>query len=103
MSLHPFPPQDRLRALARGDVLAERCVGAALFADISGFTSLTEVLTREHGERRGIEALTLRINAVYNALIDEVARHGGTVIDFSGDAITCWFDGAGAPAARPDA
>src|SRR5207237_10269741 len=30
---------------------------------------------------------------VYDALIAEVDRYGGSVIGFSGDAITCWFAG----------
>ena len=66
--------------------------GAALFADISGFTPLTEALTRSYGARRGADALVDQINRVYDALIDQVHRYGGSVIGFSGDAITCWFD-----------
>lgn len=92
MALHTYLPQDRRRALARGESLPDRTSGSALFADISGFTAMTEALTREHGERRGIEAMTLRVNAVYEALIGDVERFGGSVIGFSGDAITCWFD-----------
>ncbi|NUM48588.1 MAG: AAA family ATPase, partial [Anaerolineales bacterium] len=91
-ALHPYLPQDRLRALARGETLPNRTTGAALFADISGFTPLTEKLTRELGPRRGIEALTHQINAVYEHLIAEVERYGGSVLGFAGDAITCWFD-----------
>jgi len=30
---------------------------------------------------------------VYDALIGELYRFGGSVIGFSGDAITCWLDG----------
>ncbi|MEO8613275.1 MAG: tetratricopeptide repeat protein, partial [Chloroflexota bacterium] len=67
-------------------------IGAALFADISGFTQLTERLTQQLGARRGIEELTLKINQVYSALIDAVDSYWGTVINFAGDAITCWFD-----------
>lgn len=92
MSIHVYLPQDRLRAIARGEALPDRTTGSALFADISGFTPLTEKLTRTLGERRGIEDLTLRINEVYEALIGEVDRFGGSVVSFSGDAITCWFD-----------
>ncbi|MCB8986706.1 MAG: tetratricopeptide repeat protein [Ardenticatenaceae bacterium] len=92
MSLITFLPQDRLRALARGETLPESTTGAALFADISGFTPLTEKLTRSLGPRRGIEDLTRTINAVYAALIAEVERFGGSVIGFAGDAMTCWFD-----------
>ncbi len=97
MALHAYIPQDRLRALVRGEALPERAQGTALFADISGFTTLTETLTRSLGARRGIEALSLRVNEVYEALISEIESFGGSVICFSGDAISCWFD-AGEPA-----
>ncbi len=84
--------QDRRRALARGETLPDRTFGSALFADISGFTPLTESLSQSLGARRGVEELTKRINAVYDALIAEAERCGGSVISFAGDAITCWFD-----------
>lgn len=90
--LNIYIPQDRLRALAKGEALPERCRGAAIFADISGFTPLTENLTQELGPRRGIEELTRRINNVYEILISNIERFGGSVIDFAGDAATCWFD-----------
>ncbi len=93
-ALHPYIPQDRLRALSRGESLPDRTTGAALFADISGFTPLTEKLTQELGQRRGIEELTRQINAVYDALIGAIEARGGSVISFAGDAITCWFDEA---------
>src|SRR5688572_13858657 len=92
VSLHTYLPQDRLRALLRGTTLPDRTSGSALFADISGFTPLTEKLTLEFGARRGIDELTVRINSVYDALIGEAERFGGSIISFSGDAITCWFD-----------
>ena len=44
-----YIPGDRRRALARGEDLAVVTYGAALFADISGFTPLTEALARELG------------------------------------------------------
>jgi hypothetical protein len=37
-----------------------------LFADISGFTALTEGLRNALGPRRGAEELTRRIQAVYS-------------------------------------
>jgi len=92
MTLHTYIPQDRLRALVRGLALPERTHGTALFADISGFTTLTENLARSLGARRGIEVLSQRVNEVYEALISEIESFGGSVICFSGDAITCWFD-----------
>ncbi len=96
MALHTYLPQDRLQALARGEGLPERTQGAALFADIAGFTALTETLTQQHGERGGIEALTQVVGDVYEALIGEVDRLGGSTISFAGDAITCWFDAGAA-------
>jgi class 3 adenylate cyclase len=47
---------------------------------------------KELGAGRGAEELTRQLNGVYDALIAEVHRHQGSVISFSGDAITCWFD-----------
>jgi class 3 adenylate cyclase/tetratricopeptide (TPR) repeat protein len=84
---------DRRQAMLRGEALPERTGGAALFADISGFTPLTERLARGLGARRGAEELSRQLNAVYGALIAEVHGCRGSVIGFSGDAITCWFDG----------
>src|SRR5438094_735575 len=89
--LSAYIPQDRRRTLASGAALPDRMVGAALFADISGFTPLTEALARALTPRRGAEELTRQLNAVYDALIAEVDRAGGSVIGFAGDAITCWF------------
>src|SRR5262245_48090231 len=87
-----YLPQDRRLALARGEDLPEHTRGAALFADIAGFTPLTEALDHALGHRRGAEELTLQLNQVYTALIAEVDRHGGSAIDFAGDSLTCWFD-----------
>ena len=87
-----YMPMDRCQALARGETLPDRVTGAALFADISGFTPLTGALAQELGLERGAEELTRTVSQVYTALIDEVHRYGGSVIGFAGDAITCWFD-----------
>lgn len=89
-----YLPMDRLIAIAAGKELPERTRGAAMFADISGFTPLTEMLARTLGPKRGAEELTVYLNRVYDALITEIHRFSGSVIGFSGDAITCWFDDA---------
>ncbi|MFN8501242.1 AAA family ATPase [Kouleothrix sp.] len=105
-TLAAYLPPDRQLALASGAHLADRASGAALFADISGFTPLTSALARELGPQRGAEELTRQLNFVYGALIAEVERYGGSVISFSGDAITCWFDESfelAALSAEPDA
>ncbi|KPV48914.1 hypothetical protein SE17_35510, partial [Kouleothrix aurantiaca] len=101
-NLDVYIPQDRRIALSSGADLPRDTHGAALFADISGFTPLTEGLSRALGPRRGAEELTRQLNLVYDALVAEVDRYGGSVLGFSGDAITCWFGEApdGAAAAR---
>ena len=88
-----YIPGDRRRALAAGAALPDRVHGAALFADISGFTPLTEALAQELGPQRGAEELTASLNRVFHAVIDRLEAYGGDVIYFSGDAITCWLDG----------
>ena len=87
-----YVPMDRRHAMVAGRALPDRQRGAALFADISGFTQLTEALVRELGAQRGAETLTIYLNLVYDAVVDEVHRFGGSVVAFAGDAITCWFD-----------
>jgi class 3 adenylate cyclase/tetratricopeptide (TPR) repeat protein len=88
-----YLPADRLQALTTGAVLRDRAQGAALFADVSGFTALTATLARDLGPRRGSEEVTRLLNSVFDAITDEIHRYGGSVISFGGDAITCWFDG----------
>ena len=91
-ALSTYLPQDRLRALVRHESMPDRTCGAGLFADISGFTALTESLRESLGARRGAEELTRQLDAVYSTLIAEVENYGGSVIEFAGDAIMCWFD-----------
>lgn len=88
-----YIPIDRRLAMLEGQTLRDRTQGAALFADISGFTPLTETMAKELGPKRGAEEVTKQLNIVYSALIAEIDRYRGTVIGFSGDAITCWFEG----------
>ncbi|MDX1382335.1 MAG: hypothetical protein R3190_01765, partial [Thermoanaerobaculia bacterium] len=85
-------PMDRRVALSRGEELPPRATGAVLLADVSGFSALTDRLAHELGPRRGSEELARRMNSVYEALVAEVHARRGSVIGFSGDAITCWFD-----------
>lgn len=86
-----YIPEDRRQAIAGGKILAGRMKGAALYADVSGFTPLTEALVHLYGPQRGAEELTSHLDRVYNALIQQLHRYQGSVIGYSGDAITCWF------------
>lgn len=92
-TLAVYIPEDRRQAIARGEELPERMHGAALYADISGFTPLTEALVHHHGPQRGAEELTHHLDNVYNALVEQLNQYSGSVVGYSGDAITCWFDG----------
>ena len=88
-----YIPGDRRRALARGEELPVKARGAAVFVDISGYTPLTEVLARELGERRGAEELSATVDRVFAALMEPLHARGGSVVYFSGDAITAWIGG----------
>lgn len=91
-TLIAYIPIDRRNTLFEKDVLPDRTYGSALFADISGFTPLTEALIRDLGPLRGAEELSRHLNSVYDALISQLYSYRGSVIGFSGDAITCWLD-----------
>ena len=56
-TLQIYLHQDRLRAIARGEILPDRTSGSALFADISGFIALTEGMHQVLSPRRRAEAL----------------------------------------------
>lgn len=102
-ALLPYLPTDRRHALARREVLPDRAFGSALFVDISGFTPLAEALAHDLGPQRGAEELTRYLNQVYDALIADLDLFRGSVIGFSGDAVTCWFEGDRALAATASA
>lgn len=89
---HTYIALDRRAALARGGAIPEHARGTAVFADISGFTALTESLRAELGPQRGVEELTVYLDRTFHGVIEQVHRFGGNVIYFSGDAITAWFD-----------
>ncbi len=83
---------DWRHAIAANTALASEQRGSTLFADISGFTPLTEAFALELGPKRGGEELTTHLNRVYDQLISVLHDYHGSVIGFSGDSITCWFD-----------
>lgn len=96
-SFGAYLPIDRRRELADGGPVPTRAQGAVLFADISGFTRLTEELGRALGPRRGAEELTTLLNRVFGPVTESINRQGGSVISFGGDSVICWFhedDGA---------
>jgi class 3 adenylate cyclase/tetratricopeptide (TPR) repeat protein len=65
--------------------VAEEVQAAMLFADISGFTLLTERLA-EKGPT-GVETLARILNEYFGQLIDIIHNYGGDVVKFAGDAV----------------
>ncbi|HRQ32148.1 MAG TPA: adenylate/guanylate cyclase domain-containing protein [Anaerolineales bacterium] len=65
--------------------VTEKFQAAVLFADISGFTLLTERLA-ERGPS-GVESLARILNEYFGRLIDIVHDYGGDVVKFAGDAV----------------
>jgi class 3 adenylate cyclase/tetratricopeptide (TPR) repeat protein len=63
----------------------EQFVTAVLFADISGFTALTERLAQTGPG--GVEELTELLNGCFGDLVQLVVDHGGDVVKFAGDAL----------------
>ncbi|GAA5531509.1 adenylate/guanylate cyclase domain-containing protein [Herpetosiphon gulosus] len=60
-----------------------------LFADIAGFTPLSEALGQH--DAHGTETLTRLLNRCFAPLIDVIERFGGMISTFGGDAITALF------------
>src|SRR5215208_6892163 len=65
--------------------VAEEFQAAILFADISGFTPLTERMV-ERGPA-GVETLARILNEYFGQLIDIIHDYGGDVVKFAGDAV----------------
>ncbi len=64
--------------------------GSLLFADLSGFTALSERLSVLG--RQGAEEVSAVVNRLFAALIAEIYAHQGALLKFGGDAITAFFD-----------
>ena len=93
--------QDALRAYVPGmvtDWLADcpdtswrMTAGTLVFADISGFTKLTERCARVGAV--GAEELSDILNAVFSDLLGIAYRYGGRLVKWGGDAVLLLFEG----------
>lgn len=63
--------------------------GAALFVDLSGFSTMTDVLST-HGTH-GAEVLANMMRMVFEPLVNAVYQQGGFVIGYAGDAFNAIF------------
>ncbi|CAB4688871.1 unannotated protein [freshwater metagenome] len=67
--------------------------GTGVFADISGFTALTELLARRG--QVGAEEMGDILNAVFGELLAAAYAYGAGLVKWGGDAVLLLFDGAG--------
>ena len=65
--------------------------GTLVFADISGFTRLTERLSRLG--RVGAEEMSDALNATFTQLLGEAGADGADLVKWGGDAVLLLFDG----------
>ncbi|GAB4444528.1 MAG: adenylate/guanylate cyclase domain-containing protein [Anaerolineae bacterium] len=77
---------------------SERFAAALLFADISGFTALTEKMAQQGPA--GAEELTALLNSYFGRLINLITQHGGDIVKFAGDALIALWPAAVQPAAN---
>ena len=68
--------------------------GTLLFADISGFTAMSEKLSQIG--REGAEEVTEVVNRYFDAMLDILRAHEGQLIRFGGDALLGLFTDNGA-------
>lgn len=64
--------------------------GTFMFADVSGFTALSEKLQREGGSE-GIDILTGIINDFFARMLEILAKSNGQLLKFAGDALLIFF------------
>lgn len=72
-----------------GQVGGQFIQGALLFADISGFTAMSERLSRSG--REGAEEVTGILNSYFDAMLAILRAYGGQLIQFGGDALLGLF------------
>ncbi len=75
--------------------------GTLVFADVSGFTALTERLSRQG--RIGAEEIVEALNRVFGPMLTIAAHRGGELLKFGGDALLFLFRGEGHPEQACDA
>ncbi|MEE8389299.1 MAG: adenylate/guanylate cyclase domain-containing protein, partial [Anaerolineae bacterium] len=65
--------------------------GTVMFADVSGFTAMSEKLSQLGKE--GAEEVTRIINLLFTALLEVADQYGGDLLKFGGDALLVFFGG----------
>jgi class 3 adenylate cyclase/tetratricopeptide (TPR) repeat protein len=92
--LAPYVPRVVIRELAREPAAGVRELpGTLVFADVAGFTSLSERLARIGPE--GAEQLSDAIGTSFASLLEVAYANGGGLLKFGGDALLLFFEGDG--------
>lgn len=82
---NPFVPED-VNIIRSGQHIFS---GSLLFADISGFTELTEKLGSRG--KKGTEELTDLLNMYFDSMFTIIREYGGSIISSAGDSILARF------------
>lgn len=82
---NPFVPED-VNIIRSGQHIFS---GSLLFADISGFTELTEKLGTRG--KKGTEDLTDLLNMYFDSMFTIIREYGGSIISSAGDSILARF------------
>src|SRR5262245_58710989 len=90
--LRPYVPRLLADWLSHTPDAAHRTIeGTAMFADLSGFTQLTERLAR-HG-RIGAEEMSDALDATFTELLTVADGQGADLVKWGGDAVVLLFEG----------
>ncbi|OQX92331.1 MAG: hypothetical protein B6D58_03520 [candidate division Zixibacteria bacterium 4484_95] len=89
----PYLPDILIKSFSKPQTVQQdiTITGSLLFADLSGFTAISERLASLG--RLGAEKLAGIINNRFNLLLGVVFAYGGDVIKFGGDAFLAFFSG----------
>ena len=68
----------------------QRLRTCVLFADVSGFTALSEAMARKHGPT-GCQHVAQKLNQYFEKMLRHISKQGGDIFKFAGDAVlVCW-------------
>jgi class 3 adenylate cyclase/tetratricopeptide (TPR) repeat protein len=73
-----------------GQPHGELLQGTFVFADVTGFTALTELLSKQ-GHTRGRETMNEIMNRLFTSVLDPLTASGGDLLVFVGDAVLAYF------------